>query len=194
MNILGLEAFRTSLTGWTAQTGISPGGGDAPVRVPVLDTSIVAALDNAYGGVFGEAFRGGSAVGPSLTEGFVQWIPESWLLDVLALAPVQEELPQLFVRRVPLSRGALIIFDDPAPDQLLIFSTEAQSPFGLTDAVVKVEFSNNQLGLMTMLFPHCNPSNGCQSRRKRCSCTLVRVLPPDGDEAWACRCDNHGSP
>jgi hypothetical protein len=98
----------------------------------------------------------------------------------------------IFIRRIAFDWGAALILDDSSPERKLMMATRGvrnrEAP------ALSIEFVGNVASNFTLLLTHCLTKDGCFSKSPgRCMCSMVKVMTGDGDEAWACLCDRHGS-
>lgn len=111
--------------------------------------------------------------------------PQSMQTIEAASAPI-------FVRRITFDWGAALILDDSSPERKLMLATK-----GIRNreaSALSIGFVGNVASNFTLLLTHCLTKDGCFSKKPgRCTCNMVKVTTGDGDEAWACLCDRHGS-
>jgi hypothetical protein len=98
----------------------------------------------------------------------------------------------MFIRRIAFDWGAALILDDSSAKRKLILSTRGMR--NREPAAVNIGFVGNAASTLTMILTHCLAKDGCSSKSpSRCTCSMVKVVTDDGDDAWACLCDRHGS-
>jgi len=116
--------------------------------------------------------------------------------SVLAAAVPPSRVP-MFTRRVRLGWADLLILDDASPERRLLATTWLNKLDDYPDAgelpVLSIGFVGNSARTLSLIRTHCSTKHGCTSKLKGCRCSMVEVVTGDGDDAWACLCDQHGS-
>jgi hypothetical protein len=117
----------------------------------------------------------------------LEWQPRG--IATQSIQTVEANRVPMFMRRIAFDWGAALILDDPSPERKLILAT-----FGRELPAVSIGFDGGAASSFTLILTHCLTKDGCSSKSPgRCNCSIVRVVTGDGDDAWACLCDRHGS-
>lgn len=191
MNLLGESEARVYLNRRLSARGLPQ---DISLRLGLGDLGLEEFLGvGAFGEVRDEVARIDD-------DAFVNFVPPGWQPggERLSDATVDASHFKIFVRRAVFGWGALLLLDDSWPERQLLFETRGARVGGYPpDAgrrpVVRIGFFGNLASSFSLIRTHCGYQGGCSSKSGGCTCSLVPVVTGDGDDAWACWCNRHGS-
>jgi len=115
-----------------------------------------------------------------------------------SFAAIEARRVPIFVRRMGFEWGTVLVLDDPSPERRLLLSTIGTPEGGFApdvgqQPVVSIGFIGNRASTFSLIRTHCLTKDGCSSKLGGCKCDMREVVTDDGDDAWACLCDKHGS-
>lgn len=136
-----------------------------------------------------------------LDQCFVRLVPLGWerRRQEAGAGPLAAREVSLFVRRIAFEWGSLLVLDEPSSARNLIVNAPPSDWWrGLPPyhggAVLSLGFIGGSISALSVTITHCDTTDGCASNLPGCNCSEVEVTTDEGDDAWVCLCERHGSP
>lgn len=103
------------------------------------------------------------------------------------------------MRRLAFGRGSFLILDEPSAVRHLIVNAPAGPWWPVffpsqSGVVISLGLLRGVISTFRVMVTHCDTKDGCTSNLPGCNCSELEVTTQEGDDAWACLCDRHGSP